>query len=147
MTRAANSLAAKIAREFGRLYHDGRGSVEQICDGETSRVYLFLDAMQEPIIRGLLPHVGECTDGGHIAFVFGADGKDILRFSDDFARWFVRGEDKPFSRAGVKSLMEFMGYGRPLWARDFMMLLGVAAARVLLADRAGSAEIKKGPAA
>ncbi len=125
-------MAVKIGQEFGRLFRDGRGTIGQICDAETERVSAFLDAARRPIIFGLLPHLQEGVGGDYRVFVLGPDGSDLLSFTPDLRRWHIVGKDAPGARAGVRSLMTYMGCGAPIHAGDLGRLLGVASARVLL---------------
>lgn len=131
-TPIGRHYAAKIAREFGRLFRDGRGRVADIADNEANQVAAFLDAAREPIIMGLLPNIWKCTEGGYGCFVIGPDGRDTLRISDDFRHWHVHGKESPGANSGVRSLMFYLGCGRLVTTRDMMQLLGSASARVLL---------------
>jgi hypothetical protein len=129
-----NSIAAQIAHEFGRLFRDGRGSIEKICDKEAGQVSAFLDHARAPIIKGLLPSIWECRGGGYGAFLLGPDGSEALYFSDDLSRWRVRDQGAFVTRAGVPSLMFHLGCGRLVVTHDLTLLLGVATARVLLGE-------------
>ncbi|WP_298356928.1 hypothetical protein [Rhodoblastus sp.] len=121
-----------IARELGRLFRDGRGRAADIAGRETNHITTFLDTAREPIIRGLLPHLWECTEGGYGCFVAGPDGRDTLRISDDFRRWHIHKKESPGVNAGVQSLMIYLGCGRHVSTHDLMKLLGAASARTLL---------------
>lgn len=126
-----NPSAAKIGKEFGRLFHDGRGRVVDICGNEAGQVQLFLDAARAPIIKGLLPGLSESTEGGYIVGTIGPNGSEWLRFSDDFSRWHVRNKERPGCHSDVASLVSYLGCGRSVTTHDLTLLLGVATARAL----------------
>jgi len=127
-----HSVASRVAREFGHLYRNGRGSVGAIIEPELVAVDGFMEANREAIIRNLLPNLWECERGGYGVCIVGGDGSGTLPFSEDFSSWSLTGA--PFDAAGhgVASLMSFIAYGRRIGRLELAQLLGVAAAKSLL---------------